>query len=182
MARVSPLEENFRESGMPSDICRVVNPTDEPFIFTYKNDANINLIYQINGGETKRWPRYMSAHYAMHMLDKMLNRAGAMTHDSSEREKLFKKLVVEVIQTDMQPTGIASPDGEGRINDDTVSPAADRDFAKEAVSSQALEESEATEDAVPNEPVEEPEKPPEKPLAPQKQRAKRQAGTAVKDK
>lgn len=193
MARLSPQEAGFRDSGLPSDVVRVANPTDQDFDFVYKNEENNDIRYVITAGQTKMWPRYLACHYVAHMIDKIITEKRLLdgdplkeivkndkqapipekTNDVVRRQQIFPLLVLEVIQTD---SGEVMPPEEQRVNDDETYPTGKaygvstvnddgtpRDFAKEAQSVLPAAKTEATEDEVPNEPVQEPE-PPKKPV------------------
>lgn len=140
MARKSPTEQSFRESGLPSDVIRVVNPTDHDFEFIYKNEQNIDIRYVIAPGAEKQWPRYLACYYAVHMIDFLIKNEVILPNDpflkekekrpdvqlpktisdAVRREQLFNMLIVETIQTDV---GVAMPPEEQRIQGDEYRPA-----------------------------------------------------------
>ena len=184
MPRLSPTEKTFRESGLPSDVIRVVNPNDFDFDFTYKNEVNIFVKYMIASGEEKQWPRYLACHYTKHMIDKLIvdqivlpndpweksqkgNKDAVLPtsiNDAVRREQLFDLLVIEIIQTDlgeaMPPEEQSAGDGDaaaGELGLPQGDP--DRDYAGEIKQIAKDPGQEAIEDKVENKPVKAPPAP-----------------------
>ena len=100
----------------PTDLFRVVNPTNVDFAFEYLDASNQPVPYEIKAGEVRKWPRYLVSYYATHFIDLLLNRQGQLTNDMNAREETFNLLILgpaEDIDTPLAhaqiPEAIAGP-------------------------------------------------------------------------
>lgn len=96
-----PKEVEFAESypknprgQKPTDVFRVVNPTNVDFAFEYLDASNQPVPYEMKAGQVRRWPRYLVCYYTTHFIDVLLNRQGKLTNDMNAREEMFEVLVL----------------------------------------------------------------------------------------
>ena len=108
---ISNKEQKFREEGHVADIVRCSNPTDENFKFTYLDDTNNELTYELKAGRSANWPRYIVSHYVKHMTNKMLEELSVKISVEEKREEVFELLVGEKTERNVSAPRRGRPRG-----------------------------------------------------------------------
>lgn len=109
MASISKKEQDFREDGKFSDLFVCVNTSNQSFTFTYFDDTNSEIPYEIPAGQSRTWQRYIVSHYAKHFINHELNRQGSKTNVEVKRDEIFDNIVKNKVSTNLSPS-IAAPD------------------------------------------------------------------------